>query len=72
MKQRGKRYVDAILNEQHEDGWLFSCDDTGRADYGMWALFLILKVLALYEDLTHDPQIELAVYRALKNLDRHN
>ncbi|HIU31982.1 MAG TPA: glycoside hydrolase family 127 protein [Candidatus Caccousia avistercoris] len=71
LKQRGKRYVDAILAGQREDGWLCPCSDGERADYDMWALFLILKVLVLYEDLTQDPRIEPAVYRALKNLDRH-
>ena len=56
MKQRSKRYVDAILNGPHEDGWLCPCNDTEWADYDMLVLFLILKVLTLYKELTSDPR----------------
>ena len=71
MKKRADRYINAILERQQEDGWLCPCSREERAGYDMWALFLILKVLVLYHDVTQDPRIEPAVYKALKNLDRH-
>ena len=71
LKQRAQKYVDAILSRQCADGWLCPCSQEQRADYDVWALFLILKVLVLYEDFTHDPRVEPAVYKALQNLDRH-
>lgn len=71
LKLRAQKYIDAILKGQSADGWICPCDEEERANYDVWALFLILKVLVLYEDFTHDTRIEPAVYRALKNLDHH-
>ena len=71
MKQRAKRYIDAILDGQQEDGWICPCTKDERARYDMWALFLICKVLALYHDCSGDKRIEETVYNALKNYNRH-
>jgi hypothetical protein len=71
MKARAKRYIDAILSGQQEDGWLCPCSKDERARYDMWALFLICKVLVQYHDCTGDSRIETAVYKALRNLDLH-
>ena len=66
MKARAKKYIDAILDGQKEDGWICPCKDSERVTYDRWALFLILKVLVLYHDCTGDERIENAVYRALR------
>ena len=71
MKQRAKKYIDAILAQQQEDGWICPCSLEERDRYDMWALFLICKVLVVYYDCTKDERIEEAVYRALKNLHVH-
>lgn len=71
MIKRAEFYINAILNGQQKDGWLCPCSGKEREDYDIWALFLILKVLILYHDATDDVRIEEAVYKALKNLDRH-
>ena len=71
MKNRAKQYIDAILAGQKEDGWICPCTDEERPQYDMWALFLICKVLVLYHDCCEDARIEEAVYKALKNLNRH-
>lgn len=71
LKQRAQKYIDAILAGQCEDGWICPCIQEERPNYDVWALFLILKVLVLYEDFTHDPRVEPAVYKALQNLDLH-
>ncbi|MBQ8742408.1 MAG: glycoside hydrolase family 127 protein [Clostridia bacterium] len=71
MIARAKKYIDAILDGQQEDGWICPCEKHQRATYDMWALFLILKVLILYHDCSNDPRVEEAVYRALKNYDAH-
>lgn len=68
---RARRYVDAILSRQQADGWLCPCPEEARASYDVWALFLILKVLTVYEDATGDARVEPAVYRALRCLDLH-
>ncbi len=71
MIKRADFYIDAILRGQRADGWICPCSDKERGHYDVWALFLVLKVLILYHDATEDERIEGAVYRALKNLDRH-
>lgn len=72
LKQVATRYVDAILQNQEEDGWICPCRSEERAHYDMWALFLICKVLVVYYDCTKDPRIPDAVYRAMKQFEEHN
>jgi len=71
MIARAKRYVDAIVAGQKEDGWLCPCADEERAGYDMWALYLIDKVLMLYYDCSGDERIPGVVRRSLKNLYEH-
>ncbi|MBE6724513.1 MAG: hypothetical protein E7576_04840 [Ruminococcaceae bacterium] len=68
---RAKRYIDAIVSGQKEDGWLCPCTDEERAGYDMWALYLIDKVLMLYYDCSGDERIPDVVRRSLKNLAGH-
>ena len=72
MIGRAKKYIDAILAGQQEDGWICPCDVASRRRYDMWALFLILKVLVVYHDCSGDERIEEAVYRALSQFANHN
>ena len=67
MKKRAKRYVDAIIAGQQEDGWLCPCSKEERKGYDMWALYLMLKVLVVYYDCSKDERVEEVVYKALKN-----
>ncbi len=69
--ERAKKYVDAMLNMQQEDGWICPCTEEERERYDVWATYLVCKVLVLYYDCSKDPRIEDAVYRALYNLYRH-
>ena len=71
LKGRAKRYIDAILAGQKEDGWICPCEEKERETYDVWAAFLICKVLVLYHDCTLDERIEDAVYRALRQLLAH-
>ena len=71
MKQRAKRYIDAILEKQEPDGWICPCAPEEREHYDVWAAFLIGKVLVLYHDCTGDERIEDAVYRLMRQLMEH-
>lgn len=71
LKARARRYIDAILDGQKEDGWICPCEDEERGGYDVWAAFLIGKVLVVYHDCTGDPRIEGAVAGILQSLDRH-
>nr|WP_289767531.1 beta-L-arabinofuranosidase domain-containing protein [uncultured Acetatifactor sp.] len=71
LQARAKRYIDAILSGQQEDGWVCPCSVEERERYDVWAAFLICKVLVVYEACSKDERIEEAVYRALKQLLCH-
>ena len=68
LKRRAKKYIDAILDRQEEDGWICPCAPEERGGYDVWAAFLIAKVLVLYQDCSGDDRIEDAVYRLLRQL----
>ena len=72
MIATAKRYVDAILEGQEEDGWICPCPPEGRSRYDMWALFIILKSLVVYHDCSGDERIEEAVYKALRCFNSFN
>lgn len=71
LQERAKRYIDAILSGQQEDGWICPCSLEERERYDVWAAFLICKVLVVYQECSGDERIEEAVYRALKQLLYH-
>ena len=66
-----RRYVDAILKNQQEDGWICPCTEEERPKYDIWAMFLIGKVFVQYYECSKDERIESALYRALKNINAH-
>jgi hypothetical protein len=71
MIRRAKKYVDAIIDGQEEDGWICPCPKNERDRYDMWALFLLLKVLVVYYECSKDERIEEVIYHATKSFDRH-
>lgn len=64
---RAKKYMDAIMERQQEDGWLCPCSREERGKYDIWSLFLIGKVLALYAVYSGDKRAEETLYRAFFN-----
>lgn len=71
MINRAKKYIDAIIYQQREDGWICPCSDSERADYDTWAVLLILKVLTVYAECSGDERIPGVVEKCLKNFDAH-
>ena len=70
-KAVAKKYIDAILERQKPDGWICPCEDNERANYDVWAVYLICKALVVYAECSGDERIEPAVEAALKNLRQH-
>ena len=62
-----KKYIDAILSKQEEDGWICPCKKSQRAVYDTWALQLITKTLTVYYECSGDERIPEVIYRVLKN-----
>lgn len=67
MISRAKKYIDAILAGQQEDGWICPCSMAARPQYDSWAVQLISKVLTVYYECAGDERIPDALYRLLKN-----
>ena len=67
MIATAKRYIDAILASQEEDGWICPCDRNKRKLYDTWAVQLITKTLKVWYDCSGDERIPEVLYRILKN-----
>ena len=64
---RAKKYINAILAQQCEDGWICPCCEADRVTYDTWAVQLLTKVLTVYYECSSDERIPEVLYRVLKN-----
>ena len=77
LKRKVFRYVEMILEKQHEDGWLgpkAMVQAGGRPEeerYDLWGQILATKVLVQYHEATDDERALDALKRVLRKLDRH-
>ncbi|MBQ8409852.1 MAG: glycoside hydrolase family 127 protein [Clostridia bacterium] len=67
MKARAKRYIDKIIENQQDDGWICPNGNTPRDKYDTWAVSLISKVLTVYYECSGDERVPAVVYKVLKN-----
>ena len=64
-----RKYVDAILDGQQEDGWICPCSFEARKNYDMWALILLSKVLVVWYSATEDERVEQARAAAATSIE---
>ena len=62
-----KKYIDAIVAAQEEDGWICPCKKEERPKYDTWAVQLICKTLKVYYECSEDERIPDVIYRVLRN-----
>ncbi len=67
MISRAKKYKDAIISSQRQDGWICPCKDDEIKTYDTWAVQLISKVLVVYYECSGDDRIPTVIYNILKN-----
>lgn len=67
MIATAKKYIDAIIARQSDDGWICPCSEAERGSYDTWAVQLISKILVVYFECSGDERIPTVVYRILKN-----
>lgn len=67
MISRAKKYVDAIIAKQREDGWICPCNEEDIPTYDTWAVQLISKTLTVYYECSGDERVPNIVYKLLKN-----
>ena len=66
-----KKYIEAIIGAQEDDGWLCPCKKEERPQYDTWALQLICKTLVVYYDCSGDDRIPDVIYKAFRNYYNH-
>ncbi len=67
MIETVKKYINAIISAQEDDGWICPCKKDERAKYDTWAIQLICKTLKVYYDCSGDERIPKVIYKVLKN-----
>lgn len=67
MIETVKKYINAIISAQEDDGWICPCKKEERAKYDTWAIQLICKTLKVYYDCSGDERIPEVIYKVLKN-----
>ncbi len=67
MIARAKKYMDAILAAQCEDGWICPCKKEERDTYDSWGVQLISKVMTVYYECSGDERIPDSLYKVVKN-----
>lgn len=73
LKQKARRWVDAILDGQHEDGWWGPVEgnpDAGSQNkpYEVWPRMVVLKALTQWHEATGDERVVPAMVRLLRLL----
>jgi DUF1680 family protein len=69
LKAKVLRWINAILELQHEDGWLGPIhDETYGYEYDPWPSFLVLKAFTQYHEATADERVIQAMRRFFKRL----
>ncbi len=67
-----RRYIDAIISFQQEDGWICPCSKEARAGYDTWAVLLISKVLTVWADCSgEEARIVDVLSRVFADFARH-
>jgi uncharacterized protein len=75
--EKVNRYLNHILINQHEDGWLGpkamvqAGGKPEETNYDLWGQMLATKVLVQYYDATGDQRVITALTRAFQKIDRH-
>lgn len=67
LKARAKKYIDKIVENQQEDGWICPNGNVPRERYDTWAVALISKTLTVYYECSRDERIPEVIYKVLKN-----
>jgi len=70
LKEKVHRYVNIIVENQHEDGWLGPKTDR-MEDFDLWSHFLVWKMLAQYQKATGDEKVKAAMLKDIRRVSKH-
>ncbi|MDD5688308.1 MAG: glycoside hydrolase family 127 protein [Elusimicrobia bacterium] len=69
LKRKVTKWVDYILNHQHKDGWLGPVKNNKGIEYDPWPVFLVLKAMIQYQEVTKDKRIIPAMDKFFRKLN---
>ena len=70
LKAVVKRWMDHILEHQHDDGWLGPRKSKGYQELDTWPQFIILKALRQYHEASGDSRVIPAMLKNVRCVDR--
>lgn len=70
LKEKVRRYVNTIVDKQHEDGWLGPKNDK-LEKFDLWSHFLTWKMLAQYQKATGDQKVKAAIVKDIRRVAEH-
>ena len=68
---KANKYIDSIITSQKQDGRIAPKNDTDASSNDIWSLFLILKVITIYGDLSGDERVYDVIIKSLYYIDGH-
>jgi hypothetical protein len=66
-----QKWIESILNQQREDGWIGPVQAPSRRPYDVWPVMIVLKVLTQYAEATGDERAVRAVEGFCRWLHNH-
>lgn len=70
LKDDMRRWMEYILEHQHQDGWLGPRKSEGYRDLDPWPQFVILKALRQYHEASADPRVIPAMLKNVRCIDQ--
>jgi len=70
LKEKVRRYVNIIVQNQHADGWLGPKNEK-LEKFDLWSHFLAWKMLAQYQKATGDERIKEAIIKDIRRVAEH-
>ncbi|MHC4738054.1 MAG: beta-L-arabinofuranosidase domain-containing protein [Planctomycetota bacterium] len=70
LKEKVTRYINIIVERQHDDGWLGPKNDNLK-EFDLWSHFLAWKMLAQYQKATGNVKVKEAIVKDIRRIDQH-
>ena len=69
LLNKANKYIDIIIKSQREDGRICPINDTDKFSNDLWSMFLILKVLTIYAEVSGNDNADAAIVKGLQYIN---
>lgn len=66
---KANKYIDVIIKNQREDGRICPENDTDQFSDDLWSMFLILRVLTIYAEVSGNDNVDCVIAKGLKYIN---